>query len=637
MQHLPSPTRTPPEQRLASLTALFATLALSACGGNSDYVTTPPIAAPAPGPVAGTPAPAPVPAPVPAPAPTPAPAVSTTVSGAVVKGPVAGAQVCGYTVVANGRGAGLGSCTTSNASGNYTLTVPAGSGPLWLEATGGSYVDEATSATTNLPPGSPLTALVTANGGAVTTMLTPLTTLALNAARSNAGGNGTLDATAFNSAATQLLSSFNLPATLNITGTLPAFGSAANSYGAALAAVSQMVANGTTLAAILATANPQTLAASYARAATPGSGGTPSANGTLTVGGVTTAGAATSLTPQATGFEVQVTGSATNYRFFRETSTPASKVEVKVAVPLVGTTTVSYYDLANRSSLPFCSSNCGVTVSAASGATHPVTLTFASTPLSGGLTLTGSLVGDAPGAAWNVGDLAGATTSSLMLGGSSVRVLSSTDTTTDLGGGNSQRSVTLRLSDGSTLALSQSGSAGYTFSRILLPATVQSCNANCGVTLVDSTGSSRITFANSPLGSGSVLNGTVDFARTSGSLTSSDAGSFTPTASSVESLNDKRTLIFNVLGTAAQAGLSLLTLDVQGGRVVLVQATVGIATQVLSCFDNGAGIKVPACSGVTLAADGRTVTFNNTVLYGGAVGATGRNVTFNGTVVAKGP
>jgi hypothetical protein len=46
---------------------------------------------------------------------------------------------------------------------------------------------------------------------------------------------------------------------------------------------------------------------------------------------------------------------------------------------------------------------------------------------------------------------------------------------------------------------------------------------------------------------------------------------------------------------------------------------------------------VPVCSGVSLAADGRTVTFSNAVLYGGAVGATGRKVTFNGTLVAKGP
>ena len=134
-----------------------------------------------------------------------------------------------------------------------------------------------------------------------------------------------------------------------------------------------------------------------------------------------------------------------------------------------------------------------------------------------------------------------------------------------------------------------------------------------------------------------MLNGTVDIARTSGSLTTNDTGGFTPVASNIESLNDRRSLTFNVLGTAAQAGLSLVTVDVVGGRVVRAQATVGIATQVLSCFDNGTGIGVPACTGVSVAADGRTVTFTNAVLCGGALGQPARNVTFNGTVVAKGP
>jgi hypothetical protein len=147
-----------------------------------------------------------------------------------------------------------------------------------------------------------------------------------------------------------------------------------------------------------------------------------------------------------------------------------------------------------------------------------------------------------------------------------------------------------------------------------------------------------VTFVNTALNNGGpVLNGAVDLARTSGSLTTSDAGGFTPVASTVESINDARTLTFNVLGTAAQAGLSLVTVEVKGGRVVRAQATVGLGQQLYTCLDNGASINVPACDGVTAAADGRTVAFSNAVLRGGAVGAASRNVTFNGTVVAKGP
>jgi len=603
------------------MSIVFTALALTACGGgDSDALTA-----------ASTPA-----------SPNSPPPASTTVSGSVVKGPVAGAQVCGYSVVANGRGTSLGGCVTTDASGNYTLTLPAGSGPLWLEATGGSYTDETTTIATALPAGSALRGLVSANGGNVTAMITPLTTLALNAAAATVGSSGTLDAAAFGAAAAQLLASFNLPSSLDINTTLPVFGNGINSYGTALTVISQMVANGSTLASILAAAQPSALATAYATAAVPpvasppSGGGTPSASGTVTVGGVMAPGAATSLTPQADGFEVALRSGTTSYRFFRVTTTPATRVEITVSVALSGAITVSYYDLAARFSFNFCNSNCGVTIAPAAGATHPVMVAFANTPLSGGLTLNGSLVGDAPAADWTLADLPGGTTSALTVNGASVRALTSVDSLIDGGAGTGIRSIVLSLSDGSTVALNRTGSAAFNASRVVPPATVGSCATACNITVADGTGT-RVTFANTPISGGLVIDGTVDFARTSGSLSTNDTGGFTPVTSSIESLNGQRTLTFNVLGTAAQAGLSLVTVEVAGGRVVQAQTTVGIATQVLSCFDNGAGIGVPACSGVTVGSDGRTVTFSNAVLRGGAVGAAARNVTFNGTVVAKGP
>jgi len=626
----------PTPASLLKVTALFATLALVACGGGGDTpaAAPSPVAATPPAPAAPTP-----PAPVPAPAPAPAPA-TTTVSGSVVKGPVAGAQVCGYRVAANARGTGLGSCTTTDASGNYTLTLPASSGPLWIEATGGSYTDEITNAVVTLPAGSPLVSLTTATGSTVTTMLTPLTTLALNAARTTAGASGTLDASAFSTATTQLLSAFNLPATLNLVTTLPTFGSGINSYGTALTVISQMVANGSTLASILAATSPSTLAAAYATAAAPppaggggGVTGSPSASGALTVTGATAPGAAASLTPRADGFEVALksNGSA-SYRFFSAPQSSPTQVDVTVTVSSTGAISAAYFDVATRTS-GFCATNCGITITAA---TRPVTVAFANTPMGGALRLNGSLVGDAPGAAWTLADLPGATTSALTVNGASVRALTSVDSTFDAGGGNTTRSIVLSLSDGSSLALSQSGSAAFTVIRVVPPATSSTCGTACNITVTDGTGT-RVSFANTPLSGGLVLNGTVDFARTGGSLTTNDTGGFTPVSSNIESLNGQRTLTFSVLGTSAQAGLSLVTVEVVAGRVVLAQATVGIATQVLSCFDNGAGIGVPACGGVTVGSDGRTVTFSNAVLRGGALGTGARNVTFNGTVVAKGP
>ena len=543
--------KTPPRALSAPVTfcMLVFVAALSGCGGGDD-------AAVKPGAI-----------PVAAVAPVPTAPASTTVSGAVVKGPVSGAQVCAYTVVANARGAALGSCTTSDATGLYSLAVHADRGALWLEATGGSYVDEVSHATVSLPAGSPLLSLVAASGSTVTAMLTPLTTLALNAARTATGAGGTLNAAAFASAAAQLMNSFALPAGLDITTTLPTFGAAINPYGSALTAISQMLANGSTLASILATTQPGQLQAAYAVAATaaagpaappPANAGTPTASGTLTVAGATGAGAATSVTLQADGFTVDVDSSGTTYTFARRPNSLRAGETVVVTVPAAAASEVqvSYSDLATRSFL-VCSRQCGVTIGTPAGASHPVTVTLAGTPLTGGVTLTGSLVGDAPGALWSPQELPRTTTGS------------------------------------------------------------------------------RVTFANLPLTGGVAIDGTVDIGKTSGTLTSSDSGSFTPVASTLISSNAVRKFSFSVLGTNAQAGLSLITVSVRNGKAISAQATVGIATQVLACVET-ASFLAPACAGITLAADGRSLSFANTTLRSGPLGQPARDVVFNGRLVAKG-
>lgn len=605
-----------------SLCALAFAAALSGCGGGDDTAGALPMP------------------------PVPAAPVSTTVSGAVVKGPVAGAQVCAYTVVANVRGAALGSCTTSDATGLYSLAVPTDSGALWLEATGGSYVDEITRATLSLPPGSPLVSLVTASGSTVTAMLTPLTTLALNAARSSTATSGTLNAAAYSSAVAQLMSSFNLPAGFDITTTLPAFGATINAYGSALTAISQMVANGSTLASILASSQPGLLQAAYATAVAaaanpalppPGSGGggAPTASGTLAVAGATGAGAATSVTPQADGFVVDVSTGTTRYTFSRRPNSLRSGETVTITVPAAtaAEVQVTYSDLATRSSL-MCLSQCGVTISTPAGASHPVTVTLAGTPMGAGVTLTGSLVGDAPGALWSTRELPRTTTGPLSVAGVSLGVLSASDETIS-SGGVSQRTLTLRLSDGSILGFGQTGTDPLAVQLIVPPASISFCLSQCGVTLVSTRTGSRVTFANTPLTGGAVINGTVDIGTTSGTLTSSDSGSFRPVNSTVSSSNAVRKFTFSVLGTDAQAGLSLMTVSVRNGAAISAQATVGIASQVLSCFET-ASFLAPACAGITLAADGRSVTFANTSLRGGPVGQPARDVVFNGSVVAKG-
>ncbi len=226
---------TRPSTRHRLLTLTLATAAtLSACGGGDDAVP-------------------------------PAASASTTFSGAIVKGPVNGANVCAYAVAATARGARLGNCTTTDASGNYTLNVPVSAGPVWLEATGGSYLDEATAAVVGLAAGSALTALADANGASVSAYVTPLTTLALNAAR--ASGASTLDAAAFNQAVVALLNALGIAAGLDILHSAPVVTGTLNAYGAALLNISRMVAAGLPLAQILATTQPATLATAYAAAA----------------------------------------------------------------------------------------------------------------------------------------------------------------------------------------------------------------------------------------------------------------------------------------------------------------------------------------------------------------------------------
>ena len=68
---------------------------------------------------------------------------SDTVTGGVTKGPVSGARVLFYPVDQFGfpLATEIASATT-NASGNFTVTLPSGSGTVLVESFGGSYVDE---------------------------------------------------------------------------------------------------------------------------------------------------------------------------------------------------------------------------------------------------------------------------------------------------------------------------------------------------------------------------------------------------------------------------------------------------------------------------------------------------------------
>ena len=97
--------------------------------------------------------------------------------GNVVKGPVSGATVEFYTLDATGSKGELLGTTTTEANGTYTVSLtPSPTGPILAEASGGSYVDEATVSTVTLAPSDLLTAVLPT--GTTQATMTPLTHMA---------------------------------------------------------------------------------------------------------------------------------------------------------------------------------------------------------------------------------------------------------------------------------------------------------------------------------------------------------------------------------------------------------------------------------------------------------------------------
>lgn len=167
------------------------------------------------------------------------------VSGAVVKGPVANATVSAY-ALANGQPeAALGSAVT-NANGNFTLSIGSYSGPLMLQASAGTFRDEATGALMTMASGDVMTAVLAsvASGASVSgVQVTPVTSMAQARAQQMAGGMTDANITAANAA---LGNYFSVSDILRVAPMNPLIaGSGANAsadsrnYGMTLAAISQ--------------------------------------------------------------------------------------------------------------------------------------------------------------------------------------------------------------------------------------------------------------------------------------------------------------------------------------------------------------------------------------------------------------
>jgi hypothetical protein len=115
-------------------------------------------------------------------------ASSNILSGVASKGPLNGATVCAYAITACGvQGAQIGNCVVTDSAGNYSINLGTYIGPLLAQATGGTYVNEATSAV--VPLVQPLdSVLPNAIAGTNSLAITALNELAYQNASAVAGG-----------------------------------------------------------------------------------------------------------------------------------------------------------------------------------------------------------------------------------------------------------------------------------------------------------------------------------------------------------------------------------------------------------------------------------------------------------------
>jgi hypothetical protein len=164
---------------------------------------------------------------------------SITISGIASKGLISGGTVNIYTITDAGEKGSLLGSTTTASDGTYSYAVTGYTGPVLVEITGGTYVDEATGATLHL--GVILRAALPSVSGNVSVAVTPLTEIAVQMAEAGGGFDATKIQNA-NDLISQLIGA-------DIISTLPAngndsaiFGSAsadAKNYALLLAAISK--------------------------------------------------------------------------------------------------------------------------------------------------------------------------------------------------------------------------------------------------------------------------------------------------------------------------------------------------------------------------------------------------------------
>lgn len=188
------------------------------------------------------------------------PAPTTTVSGVAAAGIIKGGTVQVFAPYSSLSGADkkqIGSnALTDPVTGAYSVNLGTYTGPVIVEVSGGSYVDEATGATSTIDAATPLRAVAVSATGTVNVAVTPLTDLAAKQAATLAGAGTKITEAAINQANTQISDLFkvaDIVTTQPLDAGAPLVGTQAQKdYTLALAAISQLANDPTQLATKLA-------------------------------------------------------------------------------------------------------------------------------------------------------------------------------------------------------------------------------------------------------------------------------------------------------------------------------------------------------------------------------------------------
>ncbi|OIQ91986.1 hypothetical protein GALL_261220 [mine drainage metagenome] len=115
---------------------------------------------------------------------------ASSLAGNAIDGPVNGATVAAYSISNGAKGVLLANATT-DAAGHFTLDLGSYAGAVMLQVSGGSYLDDATGATTPMASGTVMTAVVQsigAGGALEGIQITPVTSMAQVYAQGMSGG-----------------------------------------------------------------------------------------------------------------------------------------------------------------------------------------------------------------------------------------------------------------------------------------------------------------------------------------------------------------------------------------------------------------------------------------------------------------